>query len=233
MEEQRKAGERKVSFVRTEDGSFTLFVPELQEHYHSTHGALAESQHVYVDSGLMAFVPCPKRIKILEVGLGTGLNVLLSFRAVQHFFPMGADYVGLEPFRLPSAIIDSMGYDGLCEGEEELALIKRLTNLPAGEKRHINDKFSLCIEEVRLEGYALKGSFDLIYFDAFAPVVQPELWEEAVFVSLFDALLPGGILVTYCAQGKFKRALKSAGFVVEALPGPKGKREITRARKLG
>lgn len=233
MEEQARAGERKLTFVRTGDGSFTLFVPDLQEHYHSTHGALAESQHVYVDSGLMALVPCPKRIKILEVGLGTGLNALLSLRAVKRFFPLGADYVGLEPFRLSAEIMDNMAYPLLCEDDDELAMMGSLAKLPAGKECPIKDEFSLCIEEVGLEAYALTPTFDLIYFDAFAPVVQPELWEEAVFVRLFDALLPGGILVTYCAQGKFKRALKSAGFMVESLPGPKGKREITRARKLG
>jgi tRNA U34 5-methylaminomethyl-2-thiouridine-forming methyltransferase MnmC len=228
-----RAGELDVELVRTEDGSFTLYVPALKEHYHSTHGALAESQHVYIDSGLMEFAHCPRPLKILEIGFGTGLNALLTFRAAQNNFKEGIDYVGLEPYRLALETIDGIGLSGIFTNEKERNFFAAASRVDSGLRTKMSDNFSLLLEEKKLEDFVLEEKFDLIYFDAFAPAVQPELWEEMIFERLYKAMEPGGVLVTYCAQGKFKRALKAAGFVVEGLPGPKGKREITRARKVG
>jgi len=118
------------------------------------------------------------------------------------------------------------------DGDEEKKVFESFHASVNGIKSIISDNFSFTLKEEKLEEVFLHEQIDLVYFDAFAPAVQPELWEESIFKKIFLSMNKDGVLITYCAQGKFKRALKAAGFVVESLPGPKGKREITRARKV-
>ena len=218
--------------VLTEDGSFTLFVSALQEHYHSVHGAVNESKHVYIDHGLIPLMNEKKNIRLLEVGFGTGLNAMLTWRMTQQNLASTIEYICLEPFRIPENFVKQLSTSLYVDGDEEKKVFETFHASVNGIKSIISDNFSFTLKEEKLEEVFLPEQIDLVYFDAFAPAVQPELWEESIFKKIFLSMNKDGVLITYCAQGKFKRALKAAGFVVESLPGPKGKREITRARKV-
>jgi tRNA U34 5-methylaminomethyl-2-thiouridine-forming methyltransferase MnmC len=214
------AGERHIT--QSADGSTTLWVPGLDEHYHSIHGALTESQHVFIEAGLKAIGT--STIRILEVGLGTALNARLTFDQAQQN-GITITYDALEKFPLTKEEIEAVGFQGMSKEAPFL------TATP-GAVTQITEQFTfrLLVEDVKnFEGE--QGSYDLIYFDAFAPSAQPDLWTDAIFENMFRLLKPGGALVTYCAKGVVKRSMKAAGFEVEALPGPPRKREMTRAWK--
>lgn len=173
-----------------------------------------------------------KTIRILEVGFGTGLNALLTALEAEKS-NISVSYLGLEPFPILPATLQQLNYCELLAGDSELLFTTMHasawnTNLMIYSGFYFN-KLQIGFMEAELQ----KDDFDLIYFDAFSPEAQPELWEPRVFEKCFEVLAKGGILVTYCAKGVVKRALKSAGFTIENLPGPPGKREITRAHKLG
>lgn len=214
------AGERHIT--QSADGSTTLWVPGLDEHYHSIHGALTESQHVFIEAGLNAIGT--SNVCILEVGLGTALNARLTLDQAQQDGRTIA-YDALEKFPLTKEEIEAIGLQGMSKEAPFL------TATP-GAVTQITEQFTfrLLVEDVKtFEGE--QGSYNLIYFDAFAPSAQPDLWTDAVFENMFRLLKPGGALVTYCAKGAVKRSMKAAGFEVEALPGPPRKREMTRAWK--
>ncbi|ALI98622.1 tRNA (5-methylaminomethyl-2-thiouridine)(34)-methyltransferase MnmD [Rufibacter tibetensis] len=216
---------------QTKDGSTTLFVPELNEHYHSVHGALQESLHVFIKMGLQAALERLTTVRLLEVGFGTGLNALLT---LQHVLASGADvyYDTLEKFPLTPEVVAQLQFDKFILNPELLDFFKPLHDAPWEQPVSISPHFTLRKLETDLEAFApAPESYDLIYFDAFAPEKQPHLWTDAIFQKMYDCLAPGGTLVTYCAKGSFKRSLKAAGFTVEALPGPPGKREMTRGVK--
>jgi tRNA U34 5-methylaminomethyl-2-thiouridine-forming methyltransferase MnmC len=213
-----------LKLVITEDGSHSIYNPELKEHYHSTHGALQESRHVFIQAGLLEVCKKKKEIQILEIGFGTGLNCLLTcVEGIKEGLTIG--YTSLEPYPLSDALIRSLNYPDTL-GHADLFRLMHSTshgNIP------ITDRFLLHRITENLLSFLPPIKYDLIYFDAFAPDVQPELWSEAVFQKMFDCLVPGGVLVTYCAKGQVKRNMKKAGFLIERLPGPPGKREMTRA----
>ena len=214
------AGERHIT--QSADGSTTLWVPGLDEHYHSIHGALTESQHVFIEAGLKAIGT--SNVRILEVGLGTALNARLTLDQAQKDGRTIA-YDALEKFPLTKEEIEAVGLQGMSKEAPFL------TATP-GALTQITEQFTfrLLVEDLKnFEGE--QGSYDLIYFDAFAPSAQPDLWTDAVFENMYGLLKPGGALVTYCAKGVVKRSMKAAGFEVEALPGPPRKREMTRAWK--
>lgn len=214
------AGERHIT--QSADGSTTLWVPGLDEHYHSIHGALTESQHVFIEAGLNAIGT--SNVRILEVGLGTALNARLTLDKAQQDGRAIA-YDALEKFPLTKEEIEAISLQGMSKEAPFL------TSTP-GAVTQITEQFTfrLLVEDVKtFEGE--QGSYDLIYFDAFAPSAQPDLWTDAVFENMYGLLKPGGALVTYCAKGVVKRSMKAAGFEVEALPGPPRKREMTRAWK--
>ena len=229
------AEEPKVEVCVTADGSTTLFVPALNEHYHSQHGARQESAHVFIRHGLgpllNAAAGAGRPLRILEVGLGTGLNALLTLEASQAA-GVYIDYDGLETFPLPPAVVAALQPEWDQRGTPFRELFAALhaalwdapmALLPGFELRKLHQPLQ---EAVLPTGY-----YDLIYFDAFAPEKQPELWTEAVFAQLYYAAAPGAVLVSYCAQGQFRRNLRAASWITERLPGPPGKREMTRARK--
>lgn len=213
---------------QTKDGSNTLYVPELNEHYHSVHGAMQESQHVFIRHGLEHALEQKKDLKVLEVGFGTGLNAILSFPvalAKKAFI----QYDTLEKYPLPQDTVEQLHYENIILNPELYAHFKAMHATPWNEPAELIPYFTLQKMHESLEEFVPPQSYyDVVYFDAFAPEKQPELWSDAVFAKLFNAIRPGGILVTYCAKGAFKRSLKAAGFEVEALPGPPGKREMTR-----
>ncbi len=218
--------------ITTEDGSSTLYVPELNEHYHSIHGAIQESRHVFIDAGYKLFSHSTDTINVLEVGLGTGLNALLTYEEATRNYRK-VNYVGIEPFPLSPIELKQLNYAELIDFEDSAKVFMQM-HTAAWDivPRYISDSFILHKLKKGLAEAGFKPeSFQLVYFDAFGPDVQPELWEKHHFVKLYDALAPGGVLVTYSAKGSVKRALKEAGFEVENLPGPPGKREMTRAKK--
>lgn len=202
------------------DGSLTLWVPELDEYYHSIHGALTESQHVFINAGLKAMEL--KEVRVLEVGLGTALNARLT---LEQKGSTQIHYTALEKFPLTSKEIDLLDLS-LLEHQESILRCPPFLSTEVVPGFH----FELMTTDLRrFESEEL--SFDLIYFDAFAPGAQPELWTDEIFENMFKILAVGGCLVTYCAKGIVKRSMKAAGFEVERLPGPPRKREMTRAWK--
>ena len=204
---------------QTADGSFTLFIPEVEETYHSTHGAVQESMHVFIDSGMKA---CDKEvIRILEVGLGTGLNAMLT---LQHASKK-IDYCALEPYPLSKEILNELA----ASRSDQFEMKFHVSN--AGEWISIQANFSFVRMEVGLEEFQSEEKFDVVYYDAFGPRVEPGLWTLERMQQCFDLLNEGGIFVTYCAKGEVRRNLQVAGFVVERLAGPPGKREMLRGRK--
>lgn len=213
---------------QTADGSSTLYVPELDEHYHSVKGALTESQHIFIDMGLkhsQATNPY-----ILEIGLGTGLNCFLTYLTSKET-GQAIHYTGIERFPLSEEVIDQLDYATLI-GKGEKEIYQAIHQAAWNKEVLLSPHFSLHKIEGDFTQYSFLGKYDLIYFDAFAPEKQPEMWEQPLFDMLYELLNPGGILTTYCAKGVVRRMLQAAGFTVERLAGPPGgKREILRATK--
>lgn len=215
----------KREIIQTGDASHTLYIPALDEHYHSVHGAVRESRHVFIEAGLRFHGENKTPLRILEMGFGTGLNALLTL--LETAPGQQVIYTSIESFPLAREEWGALNYcDFLPDGR---AYFSRLHEAAWGVPVEIRPGFILRKYHGRLEEFEGDGVYDCMYYDAFAPRVQPELWTAEVFKRLFGLIAAGGCLVTYCAKGDVKRALKSAGFTVETLPGPPGKREMTRA----
>ena len=216
--------------ITTSDGSHSIYLPKMNEHYHSKHGAIAESQHIFIHHGLLELAKQVDKVKIFEVGMGTGLNVLTTFQAaMQH--DLEVEYDAIEAFPPEWDLISQLNYIEQLKVDQKL--FQLIHQSEPEIKTWLSSKFSLVKFHENLEAFQLKSNYyDLIYFDAFAPEKQNEMWTEAIFEALFNALKEGGALVTYCVKGEIKRRLKGIGFQIEKLPGPKGgKREMLRARK--
>lgn len=214
----------------TADGSHTLFIPELDEHYHSVNGAIQESRHVFIEAGL--YHCFPDEIYILEVGFGTGLNAYLT---LIESLKLGKTihYVGIEAYPLPLELIKSLNYAENHSVEVQNAFYA-LHEAEWGKEVRINDHFylkKLQTNFVSFDFSLLKDPFNLIYFDAFAPDKQPDMWSQEIFDSLYAITAEGGILTTYCAKGSVRRMMQQAEYSTERLPGPPGKREMLRATK--
>jgi tRNA U34 5-methylaminomethyl-2-thiouridine-forming methyltransferase MnmC len=222
---------KNIIIETTADGSHTLFVPELNEHYHSTYGALQESQLVFIENGLHHLPACLKEINLLEVGFGTGLNALLTVLEAKKL-KRKINYVAIEPKPLKQEITGQLNFASVIGGTEAEGYFRKLHESAWDSPSFLSDYFIISKIQAKLEEISLRaGQFHLVYFDAFGPDVQPDLWTEPVFRQLFNCLKPEGILVTYSCKGTVKRALKAAGFTIEKLPGPAGKREVLRAMK--
>lgn len=217
--------------VKTGDGSHTLFLPEINEHYHSYHGAINESKHVFIKNGLEYYLSEKKddSVNVLEVGMGTGLNIFLTFLHSVNEPKQYVNYFALEPFPLERDIVRQLNYPVLLNAGIYTDQFNLIHSTAFNESTRLSDRFLLTKKNEKLEYFISEESFDIVFFDAFAPRVQPELWTKAVFDRLHTFLKPGGIIVTYCAKGEVKRNLKASGFIVESLPGPPGKREMVRA----
>lgn len=213
---------------KTGDGSATLFVPELKEHYHSINGAVQESQHVFIERGLNQIKS--EQINILEIGFGTGLNALLTL--LRQNTSTRVEYHSLENSPLDWAMIEKMEYPEFLNLSEKEAENFQLMHTGAwNEMLVISEQFKLKkINEV-IQEYISPEQFNLVYYDAFAPDVQPEMWEEEIFKKLFTMMKSESILVTYCAKGEVRRRLQRSGLSTERLPGPPGKWEMLRATK--
>jgi len=215
----------KPRILLTSDGSTTLRIDELNETYHSVHGAMVEARHVFMAAGLEHEI-FPNEIHLLEIGLGTGLNALLSALRADHS-EQTIFYTSLEKFPLDAEICDQLIFPGIPP-----ELTADLHRAPWDQPIWLNPFFCLEKKHTDLHDFQTEADrFDLIFYDAFAPDVQPEMWTEECFRKAYDWLCPGGTLVTYCAKGEVRRTMQRAGFSVERLPGPPGKREMLRATK--
>jgi tRNA U34 5-methylaminomethyl-2-thiouridine-forming methyltransferase MnmC len=212
----------------TEDGSATLYVPELNEHYHSTFGAVQEAMHVFIGAGLRSFKT--GNPSVFEIGFGTGLNALLTLLQVNQFESI--HYSAVELFPIEIEKIDNLLYPAFLKlDEDHRKQFSDIHSSPWDQPVEINQKFMLIKYKASILDFQFRGKYDIVYFDAFSPVVQPELWEAPVFRKIWKAMNPGGILVTYCAKGEVRRILQFCGYSVERLPGPPGKREMIRATR--
>jgi tRNA U34 5-methylaminomethyl-2-thiouridine-forming methyltransferase MnmC len=220
----------KRSIVETSDGSKTIHLPEWNESYHSKHGAVQEALHVFIESGLKQFDQA--EIRILEIGFGTGLNCMLSLET-SSILDRKIIYTGLEAFPVNNEELSQLAYYSLAEIKSSEQVINQIHNSPWEEFVEISSNFQLKKVQQELSNYQPeKASFDLIYFDAFGPRVQPQMWTLDIFKKLFSSLSPNGVFVTYCAKGQVRRDLIEAGFQVEKIPGPPGKREMLRGRVI-
>jgi tRNA U34 5-methylaminomethyl-2-thiouridine-forming methyltransferase MnmC len=210
----------------TGDGSKTIFLPELNETYHSSNGAVQESRHIFIEKGL-DLVEKQGAIRILEVGFGTGLNALLSASWAETN-NQRIHYIGIEAFPLSLELCFQLDYPRHI-GQNVEKIYNELIRCDWEKDNQLSTHFSIQKREVKIQDFAAVENVDLIYFDAFGPRVQAEMWDITILEKMFQSLNAGGALVTYCAQGQFKRDLKSVGFILESLPGPPGKREMTRA----
>ncbi|MCW3806670.1 tRNA (5-methylaminomethyl-2-thiouridine)(34)-methyltransferase MnmD [Plebeiibacterium marinum] len=211
--------------ITSEDGSHTIFVPDLDEHYHSTHGAIQESMHVFIEAGLKQIQK--KEISILEFGFGTGLNAFLTSinSADKKIY-----YHTLEKYPIDISTANKLNYKTAFEGKYTDIFI-RLHEAEWEKETDINKNFRLLKTKCDFKNALFNKKYDLIYFDAFAPEKQPLLWSKDIFQKTYDALNKSGILTTYCAKGVVRRLMQEIGFKVERIPGPPGKREMIRAIK--
>jgi tRNA U34 5-methylaminomethyl-2-thiouridine-forming methyltransferase MnmC len=218
--------ERRI--IATEDGSSSMYVEGLNEQYHSIHGAVQESMHVFIKYGLDLCEQ--KSVSILEIGFGTGLNAFLTLVEAKKK-GLKVIYHSIEKYPLQIHEYSQLQF-GNAFAADKNALFLKLHDCEWESAVAISPDFTLTKTNVDLEDWNPTQKYDLIYFDAFAPDKQPNLWTESIFKKLYDSLNDGGILSTYCAKGQVKRNLKAAGFTIEPKPGPIGKREITVAKKM-
>jgi tRNA U34 5-methylaminomethyl-2-thiouridine-forming methyltransferase MnmC len=211
----------------TADGSMTIYLPEINEHYHSYHGALQEAKHVFIENGIKRY-PKKEIISVFELGLGTGLNALLTAIWAETN-QQKVTYFGLEAFPVEPEMNFAMKYDSLITDNQSDDLFSRIVLAPWEAKTEISTFFQLCKCQSKIQTLLVNQKFDIIYFDAFGPRAQEEMWNFEILNKAVQLLNPKGLFVTYCAKGQLKRDLKTLGLKVETLPGPPGKREMTIA----
>ena len=217
--------------IETQDGSHSIISHKYGVSYHSKYGAITESMHVFIKAGLYPKIASSSKIDILEIGFGTGLNALMTFLETEKK-KIQVYYEGVEAYPLKSDQYQILNYSELLKVPEHQPTFMQLHTSPWEEDILLNSNFTFRKTKLLFEKINKSNCFDLIYFDAFAPSAQPELWEEEVLRIMYEALRTDGVLVTYCAKGVVKRCLRNIGFKVESLAGPPGKREMTKAIKI-
>lgn len=218
----------KREIIITSDGSTSIHLPEWEESYHSKHGAIQEAQHVFIKNGLSL---CKgQSVSVLEIGFGTGLNAFITFlESIKN--NQNIEYVGVEGFPISTDEVVQMNYVNQLNASQFEAEFKTMHISDWEENVTISETFRLTKRKQLFNDINDKNQFDIIYFDAFGYRVQPELWSVEIFTKMFEALKEGGILVTYACRGPIKNAMKEAGFKIEKLAGPPGKREMLRGWK--
>jgi tRNA U34 5-methylaminomethyl-2-thiouridine-forming methyltransferase MnmC len=232
---------QKREIIITADGSSTIMLSDLNESYHSINGALAESRHIFIDNGLNRVIGSQgrdnstsnRKISILETGLGTGLNCLLTIIEALKYPQYQFLYTAIELYPVTQEELRMLNYITIT-GDEYLSLFNKIHAVPWGCCSEILPNFYL--NKIRSDIKELKSpdiatNPDVVYFDAFSPNIQPELWSSEIFKGIFSVMNPGSILVTYSSRGAVKSALRDAGFVVKRVKGPVGKRHITVAQR--
>ncbi|MGJ8666579.1 MAG: tRNA (5-methylaminomethyl-2-thiouridine)(34)-methyltransferase MnmD [Patiriisocius sp.] len=220
----------KREIVTTGDGSVSIYIPELDEQYHSKHGAINEAVHVFIKMGLhhYAEISGDNNISILEIGFGTGLNAFLTLIESEKQ-NIHIQYTGVDAYPVTIAETSQLNYPNELKASQ--VNFNKMHEVPWETLASITPQFSLKKEQLLFAEIKNKNEFDIVYFDAFGSRVHPEMWEETAFATMYNALKKGGILVTYAAKGSARRAMQAVGFKVERLPGPPGKREMLRATK--
>jgi len=222
----------KSNIFETQDGSHSIFSEEFGVSYHSKYGAVQETRHVFIDAALRFKAVIQRKISILEIGLGTGLNALMTYLEAKKR-NLEISYIAYEAFPISLEAAQQLNFNEILQVEEEDAFVLQELHGADWETEYkINEDFQFLKHQQTFDQVHYQDTFDIIYFDAFAPNAQPELWELPIMEKMFAALKQNGILVTYCAKGEVKRTMKKAGFTVERLKGPPGKREMTRAVKI-
>ena len=216
-------------FVITEDGSHTIYLPEMDEHYHSTHGAVQESMHIYIEQGLLQLTK--KEISILEIGFGTGLNAYLTY-AYTEMNKLNINYFSIEKYPLNEADYLKLNYPKSIF-PEYCDIFEKMHRSRWDSEVEISPEFILQKVHADLLSFKFNSlpQFDLVYYDAFAPGKQPEMWTDEIIQKVSACVKKNGLLVTYCAKGSVRRAFSTAGFQMERIPGPIGKKEILRGKK--
>lgn len=216
-------------FLITEDGSHTIYLPEMDEHYHSIHGAIQESMHVYMQEGL--FQTPKNEISILEIGFGTGLNAYLTYCYAKQM-KIKVNYFSLEKYPLTESEYMILNYPDTIFPEFAF-IFEQMHRQDWNFPFEISPEFHLHKLKADLLTFQFDSVplFDLVYYDAFAPGKQPEMWSDEVLQKVSASVKSDGLLVTYCAKGTVRRAFEAAGFIMERIPGPIGKKEILRGKK--
>lgn len=218
----------KREIIITDDGSTTIRIPDWDENYHSTHGAIQEAKHVFIKNGLDLFQN-QKSISILEIGFGTGLNAFITF--LETVNKEKVNYVGVEAYPISNEEIAQMNYVAELQATQYQSVFDEMHACDWESEQNITKNFILTKRKQFFQDIEDKEQYDLIYFDAFGFPLQPELWSETIFKKMYEALLPKGTLVTYACRSSIKNAMLSVGFSIEKLPGAPGKREMLRATK--
>ena len=222
----------KVS-ITTEDGTSTLYIEELKEVYHSRKGALTESQFVYINEGLKYWSKGSSNAncRILELGYGTGLIAFLTYLNSLEINKQ-IDYTSLEAYPISITQLKELNYDQFFKEKNPIQNFEEFSKLKWELKHQIAPNFSIIKKEILFEKFKSRDMYDIIFYDAFGAHAQPEIWAYELMKKCFDILNPGGVWVSYCAKGSVRRSLKTAGFDIQRLPGPPGKREMLRGIKL-
>ncbi len=217
-----------LKLITTRDGTHSILDKTLDETYHSRHGAVQESAHVFINAGLLHLCRLKRDLHIIELGLGTGLNVALTWKEIDDLKDHRVHYVALEAHPLPMEMIEQLNY------AQQLTMpsFSQIHTAPWEQAQQLSNRCTLIKVKTDFADYNFAGPYDLVYFDVFAPRHHPEWWKAPFLQKVVHGLRRGGILVTYGAQGSFRRALGELGMEVEKLPGPPGKREMTRATKM-
>jgi tRNA U34 5-methylaminomethyl-2-thiouridine-forming methyltransferase MnmC len=218
-----------VKVIFTKDGSKTLHMPEHNEQYHSIHGAINEAEHVFIKNGLRE---CEQdKLTIFEMGFGTALNAFMTYLESKKT-SQNVRYYTIENNPLPLKLVESLEYPDILNARNEESIFSLLHTSEWNALTTITPTFELFKISDDIQKLTLDDKVDLVYYDAFGPRVQADLWTERIFSIISAVMKPESILVTYCAKGEVKRILKRLGFVVETLTGPPGKREMVRAKKI-
>ncbi len=212
----------------TEDGSHTVFLHDLDESFHSIHGALQESEYVYINQGFNHVKKSP--LRILEIGLGTGLNLLLALRECEKL-GIRCQYHAVDKYPLDPCEFENLNYEEVVPGIS-MGILQKIHSTPWDKELELTQDFKLYKELADFRNMKPEGEFDLVFFDAFAPDKQPELWSTEVFLIIASVTKSGSVLATYSAKGSVRRSLISCGFKVTKVPGPPGKFEMVRAVRI-
>ena len=218
----------KREIIITKDGSTTIRIPEWDENYHSTHGAIQEAKHVFIKNGLDLFQD-QKKISILEIGFGTGLNSFITFLETKQ--KEQVNYVGVEAYPVVAEEVKQMNYASELNALKDQSIFELMHTCDWEIEKSLTSNFNLTKKKQFFQDITDENCYNLIYFDAFGFPLQPELWSEVIFQKMYDALLSNGVLVTYACRTSIRKAMLTAGFSVEKLPGAPGKREMLRATK--
>lgn len=220
-----------LTIFKTSDGSDTIYDDVNNYYYHSVHGAITESRHVFLEHGLYPLATKHNSIRIFEMGFGTGLNAFLTYLFAIDHENLNIHYTAIEKWPLPEILYRALNYPEILQVKESNKRFLTLHQSSWNQAERLSENFLLEKIKADLTVWETQESFDLIYMDAFSPNDQAELWTEEVLHKFFRMLSCGGLMTTYCAKGSFKRSLRSIGFKVESVAGPMGKREMTLAYK--